>query len=81
MQEWIEKLADKSTEGMLTPERDEYKALVRVGKFVAILRRRNNSENLAFACYHCNLHKGPNLSGIDQESGALVRLFNPREPL
>ena len=30
-------------------------------------------------CYHCNLHKGPNLSGIDQESGALVRLFNPRE--
>src|SRR6266403_2304239 len=39
----------------------------------------DNSENLAFACYHCNLHKGPNLSGIDQESGALVRLFNPRE--
>jgi len=35
-----------------------------------------NNENLAFACYHCNLHKGPNLSGIDQESGALVRLFN-----
>jgi hypothetical protein len=33
-----------------------------------------NSENLAFACYHCNLHKGPNLSGIDQDSGALVRL-------
>ena len=33
MQEWIEKLADKSTEGMLTPEeRDEYEALVRVGK-------------------------------------------------
>src|SRR6266436_3492737 len=38
-----------------------------------------NNENLAFACYHCNLHKGPNLSGIDQESGALVRLFIPRE--
>ena len=48
-----------------------------------IIARRHgggdNSENLAFACYHCNLHKGPNLSGIDQESGALVRLFNPRE--
>jgi hypothetical protein len=45
-----------------------------------IIARRHgggdNSENLAFACYHCNLHKGPNLSGIDQESGALVRLFN-----
>ena len=48
-----------------------------------IIARRHgggdNSENLAFACYHCNLHKGPDLSGIDQESGALVRLFNPRE--
>jgi len=48
-----------------------------------IIARRHgggdNSENLAFACYHCNLHKGPNLSGIDQESGVLVRLFRPRE--
>ena len=25
--------------------------------------------NLAFACYRCNLHKGPNLAGIDPESG------------
>ncbi len=41
MQEWIEKLADKSTEGMLTPEeRDEYEALVRVGNFVAILQAK-----------------------------------------
>ena len=36
------------------------------------------TENLALACYHCNAHKGPNLSGLDPESGALVRLFNPR---
>ena len=35
--------------------------------------------NLAFACYHCNLHKGPNLTGLDRESGALVRLFHPRQ--
>jgi len=51
MQEWIEKLADKSTEGMLTPEeRDEYEALVRVGNFVAILQakaRRLLSEGYA----------------------------------
>jgi hypothetical protein len=26
-----------------------------------------------------NAHKGPNLSGLDPESGALVRLFNPRQ--
>jgi hypothetical protein len=32
-----------------------------------------------FACYHCNAHKGPNLSGLDPESGTLVRLFHPRQ--
>jgi hypothetical protein len=35
-------------------------------------------ENLALACNHCNSHKGPNLSGIDPEGGALVSLFHPR---
>ena len=38
MQGRIEELADKCTEGRLTPEeRDEYDALIRVGNFVAIL--------------------------------------------
>src|SRR3984957_3584050 len=39
----------------------------------------SDSENLALACYHCNTHKGPNLSGLDPETGALVRLFHPRQ--
>jgi hypothetical protein len=34
--------------------------------------------NLALACLRCNLHKGTNLSGIDPQSGAVTRLFNPR---
>jgi hypothetical protein len=36
--------------------------------------------NLAYACLHCNRHKGPNLSGIDRATSRtkLVRLFNPR---
>jgi hypothetical protein len=36
--------------------------------------------NLAYACLHCNRHKGPNLSGIDYATSRtqLVRLFNPR---
>jgi hypothetical protein len=35
--------------------------------------------NLALACHHCNLHKGPNLTGIDPRSTRkLVRLFHPR---
>ena len=39
---------------------------------------RDDSETLALACYHCNAHKGPNLSGLDPESGALVRLLGTR---
>jgi 5-methylcytosine-specific restriction endonuclease McrA len=35
-------------------------------------------DNLAYACQHCNLHKGPNLSGIDPDSGQVVTLFHPR---
>lgn len=34
--------------------------------------------NLCFACYHCNYHKGTNLTAIDPETDAVVRLFNPR---
>jgi hypothetical protein len=36
--------------------------------------------NLAYACLHCNRHKGANLAGIDRVTSRtkLVRLFNPR---
>jgi hypothetical protein len=38
----------------------------------------DRSDNLALACFHCNLHEGPNLSGTDLASGELVPLFHPR---
>jgi hypothetical protein len=38
----------------------------------------DESENLAQACPECNLAKGPNLTAIDPETGAVVRLFHPR---
>jgi hypothetical protein len=34
--------------------------------------------NLAYACFHCNTHKGPNIAGIDPSTGRLARLFHPR---
>lgn len=34
--------------------------------------------NLALACIHCNLHKGPNIAGRDPQTGELTRLFHPR---
>jgi hypothetical protein len=35
--------------------------------------------NLALACHHCNLHKGPNLTGIDPQTDTIVPLYHPRE--
>src|SRR5882762_912682 len=35
-------------------------------------------ENLAFACFPCNNFKGPNLAGLDSETGKVVRLYHPR---
>ncbi len=39
---------------------------------------RTEASNLAIACSRCNLHKGPNLSGIDRRTGRVVKLYNPR---
>lgn len=34
--------------------------------------------NLAWACFSCNLRKGPNIAGLDPANGELTRLFQPR---
>jgi hypothetical protein len=38
-----------------------------------------NLDNLAFVCWNCNLKKGPNLSGIDPETGEITALFHQRK--
>jgi hypothetical protein len=40
---------------------------------------RFQPSTLALACDRCSAHKGPNLTGIDPETGEIVPLFNPRE--
>jgi len=37
-----------------------------------------DADNLALACHRCNLHKGPNLTGVDPVTGEVVPLFHPR---
>lgn len=37
------------------------------------------AENLALACPDCNLHKGPNLTGVDPGTKRVARLFHPRQ--
>jgi HNH endonuclease len=39
----------------------------------------DDRSNLALACYHCNSHKGSNLTGLDPESGNITPLFHPRQ--
>ena len=41
----------------------------------------DDHSNLALACQHCNLHKGPNLTGIDPATSQIVPLFNPRQDI
>jgi hypothetical protein len=41
-------------------------------------RGPTTAANLALACFRCNRRHGPNLAGIDPETGAIVRLFHPR---
>ena len=35
-------------------------------------------ENLALSCVHCNKRKGPNIAGIDPQTGQVAALFHPR---
>jgi hypothetical protein len=35
-------------------------------------------DNLTLSCYADNAYKGPNIAGIDPETGQLARLFHPR---
>jgi 5-methylcytosine-specific restriction endonuclease McrA len=39
----------------------------------------NDESNLCLACIDCNLHKGPNLTGIDPLTDAVTPLFHPRQ--
>jgi HNH endonuclease len=38
----------------------------------------DEADNLALACHRCNLHKGPNLAGIDPVTAEVTPLFHPR---
>ena len=34
--------------------------------------------NLALSCFHCNVHKQTDLTGVDPDTRAITPLFNPR---
>jgi len=39
----------------------------------------SHSDNLAWACPGCNLHKADRVEATDPDTGAVVPLFNPRQ--
>jgi hypothetical protein len=41
-------------------------------------RGQTSLQNTCWACAYCNLAKGPNVAGYDDETDELVALFNPR---
>jgi len=41
-------------------------------------RGATHEDNLAWACYLCNLLKGSDIASVDIETGQIVRLFDPR---
>lgn len=38
----------------------------------------SGSDNLAWACFRCNRHKGPNVGSFDPLTGQLTPLYHPR---
>lgn len=60
-------------------QRDEEESPFHIEHIIARQHGGTHSEdNLALACCWCNARKGPNLSGLDPDTGALTRLFHPR---
>jgi hypothetical protein len=43
------------------------------------MRVHNEKLRVQSVCVFCNLHKGPNLAGVDPRTGAVERLFDPRQ--
>ena len=47
-----------------------------------IIPRKHNGtddpENLAWACFQCNVCKGTDFAAINEQTGEMIRLFNPR---
>jgi len=41
-------------------------------------RGETTEENLAWTCFVCNRGKGSDLASVDETTGEIVRLFNPR---
>lgn len=78
LREVVRKRADRRCEYCRMPQ--EYDVLPFQIDHIISLKHHGSSEatNLALSCYNCNAYKGPNIAGIDPDTGEVTRLFHPR---
>jgi hypothetical protein len=75
----IRERADDRCEYCRTRQDDEPFISYQIEHIIAVQHGGSDSEdNLALACSHCNLHKGPNLAGIDPLTERIEPLFHTR---
>jgi hypothetical protein len=75
----VRQRAEHRCEYCHTRQLDEPFFTYRIEHVIAVQHGGGDAEdNLALACSHCNLMKGPNLAGIDPLTDALEPLFHPR---
>lgn len=70
--------ADRLCEYCLVHERDVYHGC-EVDHIISVKHGGPTvAENLAYACFHCNRHKGTDLGSVSRRTGTLVRFYHPR---
>lgn len=75
----VRRRADHRCEYCRLRQRDEDENPFHVEHIIALQHGGSDSmDNLALACSWCNAVKGPNLTSLDPDSGALTRLYHPR---
>ena len=76
--EFVQRRADSVCEYCRMPQK--YDALTfEVDHIIAVIHGGGDvAGNLAWSCFLCNRHKGPNLTGIDPLTRKTIKLFHPR---
>ena len=76
--EWVSQRANHHCEYCHAPEKLSNFAFVVEHIYPRSRGGSDRFDNLALACYACNLFKSDRIEGIDEIAGSPVRLFNPR---
>ena len=75
----VRQRAENRCEYCRTHQDDEPFVTYQIEHVIALQHGGSNEDgNLALACSHCNLHKGPNLAGIDPVGKKIEPLYHPR---